>query len=118
MLLRLVPDDTKFPFMRWRRIFFPLSALVTVISLGAFAIAGLNLGIDFRGGTLIEVQVRGDAANLAAMRTTLGNLNLGDVQLQEFGVFELAGRGIKVLARRNPPPIDRDKLGFELDGIG
>ncbi len=85
MLLRLVPDDTKFPFMRWRRIFFPLSALVTVISLGAFALVGLNLGIDFRGGTLIEVQSRSDSANLAAMRTTLGNLNLGDVQLQEFG---------------------------------
>ena len=85
MLLRLVPDDTKFPFIRWRRIFFPLSALVTVISLGAFAVAGLNLGIDFRGGTLIEVQARSASADLAAMRTTLGGLNLGDVQLQEFG---------------------------------
>jgi preprotein translocase subunit SecF len=85
LLLRLVPDDTKFPFTRWRRIFFPLSALVTVISLGAFALVGLNLGIDFRGGTLIEVQARGNAANLGGMRAALGNLNLGDVQLQEFG---------------------------------
>jgi preprotein translocase subunit SecF len=84
-LLRLVPDDTKFPFMRWRRIFFPLSALLTVISMGAFLIFGLNLGIDFRGGTLLEVQSRAPAADLSAMRTTLGNLNLGDVQLQEFG---------------------------------
>ena len=84
-LLRLVPDDTKFPFMRWRRIFFPLSALLTLISLGAFMFAGLNLGIDFRGGTLLEVQSRAASADLSAMRTMLGDLNLGDVQLQEFG---------------------------------
>jgi preprotein translocase subunit SecF len=84
-LLRLVPDDTKLPFVRWRRFFFPLSAIVTVISLGAFLVVGLNLGIDFRGGTLIEAQSRAGSADLGVLRTTLGSLNLGDVQLQEFG---------------------------------
>jgi preprotein translocase subunit SecF len=84
-LLRLVPDDTRLPFTRWRRFSFPLSAIVTVISLGAFLLVGLNLGIDFRGGTLIEVQTRAGQIDLGAMRSTLGQLNLGDVQLQEFG---------------------------------
>src|SRR5204862_5719012 len=46
---------------------------------------GLNFGIDFRGGTLLEIQDKSGTANLAALRATLGGLNLGDVQLQQFG---------------------------------
>jgi preprotein translocase subunit SecF len=46
---------------------------------------GLNFGIDFRGGTLMEVQSKAGPADLAKMRTTLGGLGLGEVQLQQFG---------------------------------
>ena len=46
---------------------------------------GLNFGIDFRGGILIEVGMPGEAADLGAMRATLGGLGLGEVALQEFG---------------------------------
>jgi len=84
-LLRLVPDDTRYPFMRWRRISFPFSALLSIIAVVLFFTVGLNFGIDFRGGTLIEVQAKGGPADLAGMRTVLGGLGLGDVQLQEFG---------------------------------
>ena len=84
-LLRLVPDNTNYPFMRWRRIFFPVSALLSLISCIFFLGVGLNLGIDFRGGTLVEVQARSGDADLSAMRETLGKLGLGDIQLQEFG---------------------------------
>jgi len=47
---------------------------------------GLNLGIDFQGGTMIEVRMPGEAADLGGMRATLGGLGLGEVALQEFGV--------------------------------
>lgn len=84
-LLRLVPDDTNLPFMSWRRITFPLSGLLSLLAIALFFAAGLNFGIDFRGGTLIEVQSKAASADLGAIRSTLGRLDLGEVQLQRFG---------------------------------
>src|SRR5690349_6862078 len=84
-LLRIVPDDTKFDFMRFRRISFPVSAALSIIAILLYFFHGLNFGIDFVGGTLIEVQSKSGPADLAKMRATLSELGLGDVQLQEFG---------------------------------
>jgi preprotein translocase subunit SecF len=84
-LLRIVPDDTKFDFMRFRRISFPISALLSIVAIALFFFHGLNFGIDFVGGTLMEVQTKAGPADLAKMRATIGGLKLGDFQLQEFG---------------------------------
>lgn len=84
-LLRLVPDDTNLPFMSWRRITFPLSGLLSLLAIVLFFSAGLNFGIDFRGGTLIEIQSKAASADLGTIRSTLGSLDLGEVQLQRFG---------------------------------
>jgi preprotein translocase subunit SecF len=84
-LLRLVPDDTKFDFMRFRRISFPLSAFFSVFAIVLYFALGLNFGIDFIGGTLLEVQSKSGPADLSDMRTKLNSLNFGDVQLQQFG---------------------------------
>ena len=84
-LLRIVPDDTKFDFMRFRRISFPASAVLSIIAIMLYVFHGLNFGIDFIGGTLIEVQSKAGPADLAKMRNVLGGLGLGDVQLQQFG---------------------------------
>jgi preprotein translocase subunit SecF len=84
-LLRIVPDDTKFDFMRFRRISFPISALMSILAITLYFTHGLNFGIDFSGGTLIEVQTKAPKADLAKMRATLNGLGLGEVHLQEFG---------------------------------
>jgi preprotein translocase subunit SecF len=84
-LLRLVPDDTRLPFMRWRRLTFPLSAILSMTAIVLFFTVGLNFGIDFRGGTLIEIETKSGPADLASLRATMAKLNLGETQLQLFG---------------------------------
>jgi preprotein translocase subunit SecF len=84
-LLRLVPDNTNYPFMRWRRVFFPVSAILSLLSIFLFFSVGLNVGIDFRGGTLIELRTKSGPADVAKLRESIGGLGLGDIQLQEFG---------------------------------
>jgi preprotein translocase subunit SecF len=84
-LLRIVPDDTKFDFMRFRRISFPISAILSILAIVLYFTHGLNFGIDFRGGTLMEVRAKDGTADLAKMRSTLNGLGLGEFQLQQFG---------------------------------
>ena len=84
-LLRIVPDNTNLPFMYWRRLTFPLSAALSLLAVLLFFTVGLNFGIDFRGGTLVELQSRSGPADLSALRATMGTLGLGDVQLQQCG---------------------------------
>ncbi len=83
--LRVVPDDTHFDFTRFRRISFPISALLSIAAIVLFFTHGLNFGIDFKGGTLLEIQAKSGPADITALRSTLTGLNLGDVQLQQFG---------------------------------
>jgi preprotein translocase SecF subunit len=84
-LLRIVPDNTKFGFMRFRRFSFPFSAIASIVSVVAFLWLGLNIGIDFKGGTVVELQARGDRANVALIREEANRLGFGDVEVQEFG---------------------------------
>lgn len=81
---RLIPDNTKVPFLELRRLFFGLSIFLAVASVVVLIARGLNFGIDFEGGILIEVGTE-QPANLGEMRGVLGELGLGEVALQEFG---------------------------------
>ncbi len=78
------PHNSNYNFMRWRNFCFTASLVMIVISAILFVYPGLNYGVDFKGGTLIEVRTK-EAADIGALRETLGSLGLGSVQLQEFG---------------------------------
>ena len=78
------PPDANFPFIKLRDICVGLSFLAMLGSLVLFMTRGLNYGIDFKGGTLIEIGTKGPA-NLGELRDKLGSLGLGEVQIQGFG---------------------------------
>jgi preprotein translocase subunit SecF len=82
--VRLIPDDTKYPFMRLSRFGFFISGLLCAASILLFATIGLNYGIDFKGGTVITIRTTGPA-EVDKLRTELNALGLGGVELQQFG---------------------------------
>ena len=82
--IRFIPDDTKIPFMRLSRFGFFVSGILSLGSLLLFLFVGLNVGVDFKGGSVITIRTE-QAANLDQLRTTLDGLGLGAVELQEFG---------------------------------
>jgi SecD/SecF fusion protein len=84
-LVKFIPDNTKIPFMAWRRYALGFSIVAMVLSMGWFAINGMNLGIDFKGGSAIEVQSLNGPADPGYVREKVSGLELGDVQVQGFG---------------------------------
>jgi preprotein translocase subunit SecF len=86
MPLRLIPDDTKIPFMKLARIRTPISLGLIVLSFVLLFTVGLNQGIDFVGGTVIEIRSNEAVADLGEIREKVSALELGDVEVQGIGV--------------------------------
>ena len=81
IVIRRVP---KIDFMRWHLFGFAFSGLLSIATVVLFLTAGLNYGIDFTGGTLIEVRMTSGPADLAAMRAKLDALKIGEPSLQGY----------------------------------
>jgi preprotein translocase subunit SecF len=82
--LNLLPIKPNLNFIGKQNIFFIISALFLVLSIGSFLTRSLNYGIDFQGGIMIEIRTT-QPGNLAQMRSLLSDLKLGEISLQEFG---------------------------------
>ncbi len=83
-LLKLVPDNTNIGFVAIRKWAFALTALLTVLAIGATAYKGLNLGVDFVGGLMIEAKFP-QAVETDRVRATIARLGVGESSLQQFG---------------------------------
>jgi preprotein translocase subunit SecD/preprotein translocase subunit SecF len=83
-MLRIVPDGTRIRFMRGRFVGLATSAFLSLASIGLFFYPGLNLGIDFKGGVVIEARTPGPA-DFAKIRAALVNQHLDESGVQRFG---------------------------------
>jgi preprotein translocase subunit SecF len=79
------PHNTRIPFMDYKGVALGLSIAGIILSLVLFFTLGLNYGVDFKGGSMIEVQSTAGPADLSSLRDKLGRLGLGEVQIQTFG---------------------------------
>ena len=95
---RLAPDNLKFGFMRFRRVSYPFSAFISIVSVVLFLLVGLNFGIDFAGGTLFELRAKQGQADLGTLRGLGDKLSLGEVEVQAFS----GGNDVTVRVRLQP----------------
>jgi preprotein translocase SecF subunit len=79
------PHGTRLPFMRYKLHCLVISTVLTVLSLAIIFVNGFNYGVDFKGGSMIEVRAKSGTADIGQMRDTLNGLGLGNVQIQSFG---------------------------------
>ncbi|MAI02821.1 MAG: protein translocase subunit SecF [Rickettsiales bacterium] len=81
MLLRLIKKTPNLFFIEKRKIFYSISFFLALISLIALMLKGLNFGIDFKGGLLIEAKFKEDT-NLETLRNKIAEVNKGDFSIQ------------------------------------
>jgi preprotein translocase subunit SecF len=84
LFVNLIPANINIKFIGKKKLFFSISIMLIASAVGLFLVKGLNYGIDFQGGIMIDVRTQGPA-DLGSLRSQLGELGLGEVSLQEFG---------------------------------
>lgn len=94
MLMKLIPvfkgvdffpHDLRLPFMKYKGPALAASIIAMLVSLALCMTLGLNYGVDFKGGSLVELKTKSGKADIATLRDKLNGLGLGNVQIQEFG---------------------------------
>src|ERR1700722_6870142 len=102
---------TRFPFMHTRKVWYGLSAFLIVASLALVLIRGLNLGVDFTGGVVVETNFP-QAPNIEALRSALATAGVVGAQVQAFGSSR------DILVRLPPDPNAKgEQIGVRIQEI-
>jgi len=115
--LNFIPVDTKISFMGFGRPAFIVSGVAVLASIVLFLVLGLNLGIDFRGGSVIRVSFENDMS-VAEVRNKVGGLGLGDVQIQEIGDKEDNEVLIRIVQQPGGDAAQQDASRKLMDALG
>jgi preprotein translocase subunit SecF len=83
--IEFIPTGTKFSFVSHYKLALAETAVLAILTVVLLSTLGLNFGVDFRGGTMIEIRTTDGPADVAAIRGKVGTLGLGGVQIQQFG---------------------------------
>ncbi|WP_374470151.1 protein translocase subunit SecF [Phenylobacterium sp.] len=117
-LIRILPVKTNFQFVRFAKFAAVISAVAVIASLARAMIpfeppcGGLNCGIDFTGGTVIELSTAPKQVDLSAARAAVSGLELGDPQVQGFG------DGTAAMVRYQPPAgANADQVAEQVRGV-
>src|SRR5215471_11505765 len=84
MSLQLIRPDINLDFVGKRHFFVLLSTAINILAIVLLFTKGLNYGVDFVGGSVVQVQFQG-ATNADAIRRSLAPLDLGEINVQDFG---------------------------------
>jgi len=102
---------TRFPFMSTRKVWYGLSAVLIVASLALVLIRGLNLGVDFTGGVVVETTFP-EPPNIEQLRSALATAGIAGAQVQAFGSSR------DILVRLPPDPNARgDQIGIRIQEV-
>ena len=130
-LLKLVPDNTNFRFLRWSTPFYIVSFLLMAASITLVATRGLNFGVDFIGGQMIRVTFEKSAsAPVVELREQVGGLGYGEPIIQQFGQPNQISIRMKLpegaesdpgiadaMARKITASIERNHADARIDGV-
>jgi len=110
------PHGTTIPVMDWRRYCVGISMLAGLLAVALLSTKGLNFGIDFKGGSLLEIQTKSGVVDIADLRSRLGGLGLGEVQIQ--GLDEPTDALIRVEQQEGGETAQQQAAGKVQDALG
>ena len=102
--------------MEWRRFCVGISLIAVIIAVALLSTKGLNFGIDFKGGSLFEIQTKSGVVDIPDLRSRVGGLGLGEVQIQ--GLDEPTDALIRVEEQEGGETAQQEAAGKVQDALG